>query len=149
MSQFRMVDAPSLPATGRVVCEMILSRDMSADAPDANDAGFWPSRDPNDAGYTPLTGAEFEEAWQAAQDRMDAWKRDEWHYVGVICRATFHVPVGGNSFAVYTLESPGLWGVESDAGDYLTSVFEEQKTELFAAVAGMAKLTTAFMEVRL
>lgn len=67
---------------------------------------------------------------EKAEARMKAWRQGDWRYIGIRARATIYVPIGGNSFAVYTLSSPGLWGVESDSGDYLDETFEEEKATL-------------------
>lgn len=117
--------------------KMVLEQDYSGDRPDERDDGFWPSLDKNAAGWIGSDNREeFERQQAAAQDRMDAWCRGDWSYVGVIAEARcLLVRNGVGTF--YTLRSPGLWGVESDAGDYLKEVFEEQKDELRVDIAAM------------
>lgn len=61
------------------------------------------------------------------EDRVAAWMRGEWSYVGIYVAAHVRIPVGGKSFATYTLTSPGIWGVEDDSGEeYLTALHNEQ-----------------------
>jgi hypothetical protein len=66
-----------------------------------------------------------EKAAQADYERLRAWCRDEWGYVGVIVR----------------LDGPGLvthhaslWGIESDAGDYLETVKIELADEILSSI---------------
>jgi len=68
------------------------------------------------------------------QARFDAWKRYEWHFLGIIARA--HVMVVQNhTGTMLTFDSPGLWGIESDSSeDYLSECFENQCNELKACI---------------
>lgn len=106
--------------------------DDTQDAPDANNDGFWPSLNPDAAGYIGANPERsFEEQQAAAQARYDGFYAADWHYVSVIAHAEIYVPIGGNSFRILELDSAGLWGVESDSGeDYLQSIFEEEKADL-------------------
>lgn len=139
--QFRNFDAPKAPQAVRIEWECLTPRDDTADAPDERDEGFWPSLDPEDCGFIgeDKGAAEFAEAMQAAEQRMQAWRDDEWEFVGVVARAHIAVPIGGGAFCTYMLDSPGLWGVESDSPDYIAEVFEEQKGELLAHLATMGE----------
>jgi hypothetical protein len=50
--------------------------------------------------------------------------RGDWSYVGV--RAAVDIPLSETQTAI-RIESPGLWGIESDSGeDYFDSVFQEE-----------------------
>jgi hypothetical protein len=64
------------------------------------------------------------------QARLDAWNRDDWHFIGIQARA--HVLLVRNGTGtIYTLESPGLWGIENDSGEeYLAEVFAEECSTL-------------------
>lgn len=138
--KFRNIDAPTMPAQGRIDFEMVLARDMTADTPDEKDEGFWPSLED----FEGDTHA-FSVATIAAQARMAAWEADDWYYVGVMAKATVHVPIGGCSFAVYELESPGLWGVESDSGEaYFAEVFADEKAALLDAIRAMGQLAQSW-----
>ena len=67
------------------------------------------------------------------QERLDAWRRGDWHFVGIRAKAQINLPYGTNPDCWITSEivSPGLWAVESDAGDnYFRQVFEEEKAIL-------------------
>lgn len=105
-------------------------RDDSSDRPDERDDGFWPSQDPEACGY--VAPEDFTSEMEKATARMAAWEADEWEYVGVVAVAELLIPIGGNSFRIMRIKSGGLWGIESDAGDYLREVFEEEKASLLA-----------------
>lgn len=147
-NQFRMIDSATAAQRVRISWEMLTPRDDSSDRPDERDEGFWPSLDPDACGYIgdaephDVNGREqakrFDDALEAAETRMAEWESDDWHFVGVVARAHLFIPAGGNSFACYTLDSPGIWGIESDAGDYLREQFEQQKEELRDHLATLA-----------
>lgn len=139
--EFRCIDRPSAAQVVTVKYERILKRDETADAPDDRDDGFWPSTDTNAAGY--VLPEKFVEEQVKAQERFAAWRADEWHYVGVIARAHVSVPIGGNSFAMYELDSPGCWGVESDAGEYLDVVYADELDTLKEHMRVMGAAFTA------
>jgi hypothetical protein len=76
----------------------------------------------------------------AARERWSGYERGEWSFIGVRAKAEIHVPIGGGSFCIYTVTSPGLWGVESDSGEeYLASVYEDEKAELAANIRRFAE----------
>lgn len=122
------IDIGRWPQKVRIEWTMETPEDDSGDRPDEHDDGFWPSRDPDAAGY--VLPENFDAAQESAEARMEAWQDGEWSYVGVIAVATVYIPIGGNSFRVMTLRSGGLWGIESDASDYLAEVYEEEKAGL-------------------
>jgi len=133
VTQFRNYDAPNAPQKTRIQFERVERPDDYAPPPWESDEGFWPSLDPDAPGYVPPHA--YDSEMEKAQARHDAYVRGVWHMVGVIARAVVSVPIGGGSFATYTLESPGLWGVESDSGEeYLNEIFEEEKRALLAAM---------------
>jgi hypothetical protein len=123
--------------------DMIVQDDDNNEAPDVNDGGFWPSRDPKAGGYVGdnVTDAEFAEQHARAQARMDAWHNGEWHFVGV--RAVARVEIMRNRVGTtYTLESPGLWRIESDADEeYLREVFRAECEMLKADMKRFANAT--------
>ena len=65
------------------------------------------------------------------EDRLQQYRHGGFDYVGV--RATVEVPIPyGKDRILVKIESPGLWGIESDSGeDYLQSVFQEE-TDILA-----------------
>jgi hypothetical protein len=72
--------------------------------------------------------------------RLNAWRNDEWHFVGIRARATIRIPYGINSDCWITSEvlSPGLWGIESDSGDqYFEEVYREERAILIALLASL------------
>lgn len=138
---FSKIDSDA-PQRVRISWEMLTPRDDTAGRPDEEQDGYWPSLDPEEDGYIGpadpsdvegiLHGIKFEEQHLEAQERIDAWERGDWHYVGVIARAHVYIPIGGRSFRMMRLDSGGLWGIESDAGEYLREVYQEQRDDLLA-----------------
>lgn len=140
-SQFRNIDSKSRPQKVSIRFEKVLKRDDSAGRPDEMQDGFWPSKDPNAAGY--VEPGKFASEMRKAKARMTCWNNDGWHYVGVICRAHVEVPIGGTSFTMYTIDSAGLWGIESDSGKYLDSVYEDEKSQLLDQLKAMGRAFVA------
>lgn len=134
-TQFRHVDTRK-PDGFYVQFAMVTPMDDSGDTPEERNDGFWPSQDKDAAGYCGLTGVAFEEAWQAAADCLEAWRRGDWYYVGVQAEARCLLVRDGHG-TYYEFRSAGVWGIESDADDYLKEVYEEQKAELLADIALM------------
>ena len=67
-------------------------------------------------------------------ERLRAWCRGDWGYVGVVVTCSAEGVDPGRA---------SLWGIESDATDYLEEVAEELKAEAKAeATATLAKLRT-------
>ena len=82
----------------------------------------------------------FQDPDYRAQDeaRLAAWRRDEWHFLGIRARALIKIPYGANPECWVTAElmSPGLWGIESDSGeDYFRQVYQEEREILIAMLA--------------
>lgn len=76
----------------------------------------WDAKPYNDGSETPRQQAA--KAARADYERLRAWCNDEWYYVGVV--VTLLDPQGEP-----TEISESLWGIESDAGEYLENVAEE------------------------
>ena len=120
--------------TARVV------RDDTTDAPDKRQDGFWPSLDPQDAGYIGAgkIDADLEAAKAQAKAVMEAWEADKWFYCGIVVRV---------SRAGITLDdhAASLWGIEANYpgndNAYLTEVARELVPEaLDAARLALASL---------
>jgi hypothetical protein len=75
------------------------------------------------------------------QARLEAWQNEKWHFVGIMARATVEIVRNGVG-TLYTLDSPGLWGIESDSGeDYFASIFADECETLRADIEAMGLLT--------
>ena len=98
--------------------------DDSADRPDEMDDGFWPSLDPKAAGYV-SPDKKFEEEHAKAKQRMADYEHGVWGYVGVRAQARCLIVKDGTGTLI-NLESPGVWGIESDSGDYLDEVYADE-----------------------
>lgn len=145
MTQFSMIDSATRPQRLAISWTMETPRDNHASAPDQMQDGYWPSLDPEDAGFIGegKTAADLKRETQKARLRYNRWLGDAWQYVGVVARAVVFIPAGGRSFRVLELRSAGLWGIESDSGSYLREVYEEQREELRAELATLAAALTA------
>lgn len=128
--QFRCIDIGRWPQETRVEWERQILDDETGD--------------PNDYLF------QDEEYREQDQARLDAFNRGDWSFIGIRAKATVWVPIGGGSFAGYTLTSPGLWGTESDIGDdYMNEVFEDEKAALIDAMAEMGKAALAHQALAL
>jgi hypothetical protein len=127
-TQYRNFDRAGAPQVVTIRWEPVYPRDDTSERPDQRDEGFWPSHDPNAHAYVarPFYDAEYAKA----KARLEAWENDDWWYVGVIARAHVSIPIGGGAFTIYTFDSPGVWGIESDSEAYLLEVFAEEKATL-------------------
>jgi len=118
-------------------CTATIHHDEATGAPDVNDEGFWPSLDPNAAGY--VLPENFSVELAKAVRAMDAWKNDEWFYCGIA------VTVSKDGVELLQKCESALWGIECNYPDsdnaYLLEVANEQLDEaLTAARAKLAKL---------
>ena len=72
---------------------------------------------------------------QANAERLAACREGEWHCIGVRARAAFLIDLGHGAL-IQTVESPGLWGIESDSDpEYLDQVFAEEAQTLRGILA--------------
>ena len=56
------------------------------------------------------------------EDRLAAYQRDEFGFVGIRVSCTLHIP-HGSVWILQEITSPGLWGIEDDSGeDYIAEV---------------------------
>ena len=72
--------------------------------------------------------------------RLKAWRDDEWHFLGIRAKATIKIPYGSNPQCWITSElfSPGLWGIESDSGDwYFDQVYQDERDTLLSILASL------------
>lgn len=132
-TQFRMIDrsGPQEPSV-KFVCEI-----MPDESPDLS----FLEQDYNEE--LPRDRAKYLE-----QDRLRiaAYNRGDWHMTGIRARADILIPAGGNAFAMYTLTSPGVWGVESDCGEgYQQELYGD---ELDTLKAHMRALAAVFQTIR-
>lgn len=104
-----------------------IEHDEDAGRPDERDEGFWPSRDPEAAGYCPPEY--FDKSQAHAKEVMQAWKDDEWFYCGIVLSVSYN-GVELDSHAA------SLWGIhcnypkdetrpDHEPNDYLTEVANE------------------------
>lgn len=65
--------------------------------------------------------------------RMESLNRGDWSFIGIIAKAEIVTHAG----TMQTIRSGGLWGIESDSGDYLDEVGKEQLDELRAELTSL------------
>lgn len=79
---------------------------------------------------------------QQDEDRLQAWRNDEWRFVGIRAKATIKIPYGinGECWIRSEIFSPGLWGIESDSGEpYLRQVYREERDILVGMLDSLTK----------
>lgn len=87
--------------------EARLYEDSDSGPPDTEQDGFWPSLDPDSAGYIgPKSKATLAKEMRRAESIMQAWRDDEWRYVGVAVRGWF------DDIPLTDEYSHALWRVE-------------------------------------
>jgi hypothetical protein len=60
------------------------------------------------------------------EDRLSEYQHGEFGFIGIRAAVELKIPYG-KGHILQKIESPGLWGIESDSGDdYLKSVFQEE-----------------------
>lgn len=69
--------------------------------------------------------------------RLAAYRRGDWHTVGIRAVATIWIE-RMNYRTTYQIESPGVWGIESDSDDaYFDEVFNDECITLRADIEAM------------
>ena len=63
-------------------------------------------------------------------DRMESLNNGNWYYLGVQVEAEVSYDIGQGSKRLERFTSGGLWGIESDCGDYIKEVEQEQLADL-------------------
>lgn len=59
-------------------------------------------------------------------ERLAAYRAGAWHCIAIKAQATFLIGLG-EAAVIQAIESPGLWGIESDSDPgYLDEVFREE-----------------------
>lgn len=86
-------------------------------------------------GRAPTRGEITAEAVRRDFQRLHAWCIDEWCYVGVVVELL-------NTDGEPTGENASLWGVESDADDFIDECAQELAQELAARFAGQDTIET-------
>ena len=101
------------------------AHDDTIDKPDKRDCGFWPSLDPNAAGFIGAGNGwrkRFDEQQAKAESVMAAWLNDDWFYCGIILSVT----IGETELTDHAVS---LWGIEANYPDsdnrYLSQVANE------------------------
>lgn len=64
------------------------------------------------------------------KERLDAYNRGVWEMIGIRAVATIHIPVDDNTVKIQTIDSGGLFGIESDDHDCVQDIGKEQIAEV-------------------
>lgn len=65
------------------------------------------------------------------KDRLEAYDRGIWEMIGIKAVATIHIPVDEDTIKIQTIDSGGLFGIESDSDDsYIQVIGREQIAEV-------------------
>lgn len=126
--QFRNIDRPSTPQEVTIHFER---RQQPDEHPDISHL---------EQDYADVVDEAEREKYRAAdRARLEAYNNGDWHMRGLFVRACISVPIGGGSFCMFHLDSPGLWGVESDCGDaYEQEIWRDEERQLKDMMATMA-----------
>jgi len=95
-----------------------------------------PSKGRNFRGFIPYAGGEkvgtkeFYKYGMQDYKRMEGLNNGDWYFVGIQAEATISYPINGGSRRLEHFTSGGLWGIESDSGDYLNKVAKEEFADL-------------------
>ncbi len=109
---------------------------------------------PNYQNYAGLPDEEIRKYCRQDYERAEALNRGEWAYIGIRAEAEIVLGKATVSFSPYlaqTIQSGGLWGIESDSGDYLKEIATEElnslKDELRAIGFSARAISTAFKTI--
>lgn len=74
--------------------------------------------------------------------RAESYNAGQWAMIGIRAKVTLEIP-HGDSRIMQTIESPGLWGIESDSGeDYFQEVFKEESNILAGMLEALGVVVT-------
>ncbi len=113
-----------------------IAHDDSPDKPDERQDGYWPSLDPNAAGFIGAGNGwrkRFDERQAKVESVMDAWKNDEWFYCGIILSVTIDE-------TELTDHAASLWGIEANYPDSKNAYLSQIANELLSDALDAAKL---------
>ena len=120
--------------------------DDCPDAPDQRQDGFWPSLYADAPGFIgpgPNHRQRFAEAQAKAEAVMEAWRKDEWFFCGIV----LSVALEGVTLDAH---AASLWGIEANYPDsdnaYLTEVARELLPEALDAGRAAARRICAALE---
>ena len=95
-----------------------------------------PSKGRNFRGFIPYAGGEkpgtkeFYKYGMQDYKRMEGLNNGDWGFIGIQAEAKVSYAIGGGSRRLEDLTSGGLWGIESDSGDYLAEVVKDELIDL-------------------
>ena len=74
--------------------------------------------------------AEYQEYGKYDYERMERLNNGDWNYLGIQAVAIVKYSIGQGHFRLEEMTSGGLWGIESDSGEYLDEVMGTELGEL-------------------
>jgi hypothetical protein len=129
----RTIEAEGFTVTARI------EYDDCTDAPDERQDGFWPSKNPKDAGY--VLPHNYDEQMKRAEETLQAWRNDEWFYCGVVLTVTKDINIPGRtqSEVVISKNAASLWGIECNYPGSDNSYLAEVANELLPEALDFAR----------
>ena len=79
--------------------------------------------------------------------RMEGLERGDWSFIGIRAEAQVSYGQNGNSRRLEWFTSGGLWGIESDSGEYLKEVAKDELADLRAHLEQFNVDTSNFDEL--
>lgn len=82
---------------------------------------------------------------EAFEARLGEYQNGDFYYIGIRASVTLEIPHGSNGTRILQkIESPGLWGIESDSDkDYLQEIYAEECNILADMLQTMGMKVTA------
>ncbi len=85
------------------------------------------------SGGKPEGSEEYQKYGKQDFEQMEGLNNNDWCFLGIIAKAKIRTANGTSQ----TIRSAGLWGIESNSGDYLEEVGKEQLEELRAELESL------------
>lgn len=99
------------------------------------------------AGGEPEGSEDYQKYGKQDFERMESLNSGHWNFIGIIAKAQIRTESG----TMQVIRSGGLWGIESDSGNYLDEVgkdeLENLRLELSAIGFGKRAIDKAFQDV--
>jgi hypothetical protein len=78
------------------------------------------------------------------EQRLDDYNNGRFSHIGIRARAKISIPQGRHQ-TVITIESPGLWGIETDSDEsYLESIFRQERKILLDLISTLQNSSLVF-----
>lgn len=135
MNQFRNIDRSDLPQVVQITFER---RQKPDDCPDLSHL---------QQDYCDVPSADAEKYKREDAARITAYDNGEWEMRYLWVRASVMVPIGGNSFTCFEIDSAGCGGIESDSDEaFEQEIWADQEVELKRQLSVMGTAFSQYAE---